>query len=162
MQLTSCRMSFARLNIALAAFSAALFLCSPAWGQTLYRCGNTFSQTPCGSEAKEVRAAGVAQPVVAPPLAPLTEARRSALQAVCIEAIRSIPGWKDRDSLRIAAPERGASGVARDVDGRRIAVVPWYGQVNAKNSFGGYTGDKMANCYFDSSESKIVDLYIQR
>ncbi|AVQ83806.1 hypothetical protein [Variovorax sp. PMC12] len=131
-----------------------------ASAQTLYRCGNTFSQTPCGEGAREVRASGVAQPVVPPPLAPIDKKRETDLAARCIHAIRTIPSWKDRDSLKIAVPERATAGVARDVEGRRIAVVPWYGQVNAKNSYGGYTGDKMANCYFDSTESRIVDLFI--
>jgi hypothetical protein len=135
---------------------------SGAAAQTLYRCGNTFSQTPCGDGAREVRAAGVAQPVVAPPLGPIDGVRETDLAARCVHAIRSIPSWKDRESLKVSRPERAAAGVARDVNGRRIAVVPWYAQVNAKNSYGGYTGDKMANCYFDSTESRIVDLYIEK
>lgn len=133
-----------------------------AEAQTMYRCGNNFSQTPCGDGAREVRAAGVAQPVVAPPLAPIDRVRETDLAARCLHAIRTIPSWKDRESLKISRPERAAAGVARDIDGRRIAVVPWYAQVNAKNSYGGYTGDKMANCYYDSTESKIVDLYIEK
>jgi hypothetical protein len=137
-------------------------LAGGASAQTLYRCGNTFSQTPCGEGAREVRAAGVAQPVVAPPLAPIDVKRETDLAAQCLYAIRSIPAWKDRESLKISRPERATAGVARDVNGRRIAVVPWYAQVNAKNSYGGYTGDKMANCYFDSTESRIVDMFIEK
>lgn len=129
--------------------------------QTMYRCGSTFSQTPCGEGAREVRAAGVAQPVVAPPLAPIDGVRETDLAARCVHAIGSIPSWKDRESLKVSRPERATAGGVRDVDGRRLAVVPWYAQVNAKNSYGGYTGDKMANCYFDSTESRIVDLFIQ-
>lgn len=133
-----------------------------AWAQTMYRCGSTFSQTPCGEGAREVRAPGVAQPVVAPPLALIDAAREGELAAICMDAIRMLPAWKDRDSLKIARPQRAAAGTARDVNGRRMAVVPWYGHVNGKNSYGGYVGDKLANCYFDSTESRIVDIYIEK
>lgn len=128
----------------------------------MYRCGSTFSQTPCGDGAREVRNAGVGQPVVPPPLEPIDAAREATLATMCMAAIRSVPAWKDRDSLKIERPQRGAAGVAREVNGRRMAVVPWYGHVNGKNSYGGYVGDKIANCYFDSSESRLVDIYVQQ
>lgn len=36
--------------------------------------------------------------------------------------------------------------------------MPWYSSVNGKNSYGGYTGEKWAVCYFDMQESRIVDM----
>jgi hypothetical protein len=34
---------------------ALVFAAMPAMAQQLYRCGNTYSQTPCGADAKEVK-----------------------------------------------------------------------------------------------------------
>lgn len=139
---------------------ASLGHAPPSDAQTMYRCGSTFSQTPCGTDAKEVRAAGVGQPVIVPPVPPIDEARRATLARICTEVIKTIPAWKDRDSLRITPPTRSEVGVVREVGGRRIPVIPWDSQVNGRNSFGGYTGDKAATCYFDMAETKVVDLFV--
>lgn len=133
-----------------------------AGAQTMYKCGTTFSQTPCAPDAKEVRAAGVPQPVVAPPLPAATPQREAELAVKCHLALRDIPAWKDRESLRIEPPSRGREAVVRDINGVRRPVIPYYTTINARNSYGGYTGEKAAACYFDMAEERIVDLTTDR
>lgn len=49
-------------------FTALLLLALPATAQTLYRCGNTYSQTPCSDQAQRLRvyAASAPQAVAGP------------------------------------------------------------------------------------------------
>lgn len=49
-----------RMSGAIAA--AALLLPMLAGAQTLYRCGSTYSQTPCGEDSKNVKVLGAASP----------------------------------------------------------------------------------------------------
>lgn len=141
----------------------ALAVTQGAHAQKLYRCGNTFSQIPCGADAQEMKAAGVPQPVPTSALEELTPERYAELRAICEAGVRSIPAWKDPDSVKIGAVRRGNRTIAMDfASGRRRAVAPWFVTVNARNGFGGYGGEKVAQCYFDPAESKLLDVYVPR
>lgn len=118
----------------------------------MYRCGNTFSQQPCGSDAKAIATVGVVQPETA-----LTPAKIAAMQSECQQWVRDKPSWKDRDSVKTSVPVRGKLD-ARTVNGVAQLVVPYRALVNAKNSYGAYQGEKTYICYASRDESKIVDL----
>lgn len=151
--------------MALARFVTGVFLvlaaAHGAHAQKLYRCGSTFSQTPCGADAQEIKAAGVPQPIPQPALGSLTPERYAEVRAMCERGIREQPAWKDPDSVKIRSIVRGTRTIAVTFEsGRRRAVAPWYVTVNAKNGFGAYAGERLAECYFDPDEKTLLSVYL--
>ena len=138
-------------------FAAAVVLACVAphaYAQKLYRCGNTFSQVPCGQDAQEVRAAGVPQPVPTTALEELPPERHAEVQAMCERGIRMRPAWKDPDSVKITAIRRAKRTEVVTLGGKRREIAPWYAAVNAKNSFGGYVGNRLS--YFLIKNGQVV------
>lgn len=135
-------------------FTAAVALLLPAsvGAQTMYRCGTTFSQQPCGADAKAIATVGVVQPE-----RPADPSKVVAMQAACQQWVREKPAWKDRDSVRSTTPVRQKLDT-RTVAGVGQLVVPYRTMVNAKNSYGAYQGEKTYTCFADRDESKIIDL----
>lgn len=123
-----------------------------AQAQHLYRCGNNFSQVPCGEDAKPSPSyKGFAAPIKGG-----ESDRTSNMKAACIEWLRSMPAWKDRDSVKVQNVSRGKADV-KTIDGVPAVIVRYTASVNAKNSYGGYTGEKLAVCYANEQETKIVE-----
>ncbi|UZZ64524.1 hypothetical protein [Curvibacter phage PCA1] len=135
-------------------FTAATLLLLPACvgAQTMYRCGNTFSQQPCGSDAKPIATVGVVQPERA-----ADPAKVSVMQTQCEQWVREKPSWKDRESVKTSMPTRNKLET-RTVNGVGQIVVSYRVLVNAKNSYGAYQGEKTYTCYANRDESKIIDL----
>jgi hypothetical protein len=79
------------------------------------------------------------------------------LKLECATMLRTIPAWKDRDALKILGVDRDGFRTIRNEQNSRV-VVQYSALVNAKNSFGGYIGEKLAFCYSDASESRIVSV----
>lgn len=119
-----------------------------AGAQQFYRCGSTFSQQPCGPDAKVVPSAGVAQPA-----APVTPEKRAAIEADCRTWITRVPAWKDRDSLKIGPISRGDTQTR---DGRVVRA--YYSLVNGKNAMGGYAGERPFVCLADEAAAQVVAL----
>lgn len=134
---------------------ALLCLSISASAQTMYRCGNTFSQQPCSAGAKEVPTSGVPQPIVATVASPDQVEK---MKVACRSWITNVPSWKDRSSIQIGEIKR-LDPERRDVAGRSQLVVPYMALVNAKNSMGGYTGERPYGCYTNGDETKIIDWY---
>lgn len=145
---------------------AALF---NAQAQKLYRCGNNFSQMPCGTEAKPMYRCGGAPSetpcsenngISAKVLAelnknPTNADRVEAMKAACLVWLRTTPAWKDRDSLKFGSVTRGKFDVTT-INGSPTTVVSYLTTFNAKNSYGGYTGEKLALCYANEQENQIL------
>ncbi|HEY3046819.1 MAG TPA: hypothetical protein VGJ72_05050 [Polaromonas sp.] len=122
--------------------------------QTMYRCGNTFSERPCGPDAKVlVQGPAKEQPLVAlpdtPPSADVIEANKLA----CASAVRN--AMKDPEAARIGTVTRSGPGVDY-FQMRTFQVVIYFVNANGKNSYGGYTGEKLHMCSFDPSEKTII------
>ncbi|MBN8751144.1 MAG: hypothetical protein J0I65_27125 [Variovorax sp.] len=153
---------------------------SPAAAQKMYRCGNTFSQTPCDStgqatdlpkganqsrdsfearledlkreQAKGEKNIHKLSEKLPPVPAPSAEAV-AANEDLCRKSI--LLQLKDPDSAKF---ERGFRGNAQNYYGPKSEVVSgiaYYQSVNAKNSFGGYTGAQTWVCYFDMNEKAV-------
>lgn len=135
-------------------FTAATLLLLPTYvsAQTMYRCGNTFSQHPCGADAQVIATVGVVQPE-----RNVDPAKITTMQTECQQWIRDKPSWKDRDSVKVSMPVRGKLDT-RTVKGVGQMVVPYRAMVNAKNSYGAYQGENTYTCYANRDESKIIDL----
>lgn len=143
-----------RKFLAVIAFGGMLF---PAQAQHFYRCGNLVSQTPCGEDAKPVSsyrgfaAAGKGD----------ARDRTTNMTAACTEWLRNMPSWKDRDSVKIQSVQRIKTDV-ETINGLPTIIVRYSAIVNAKNSYGGYTGEKSATCYANEQETKIVHGYVSQ
>lgn len=129
-----------------------IFALQSAHAEKLYRCGNTFSQVPCGPNEKEVRA----RSDVLADSAPGGADRAEAMKAACVDWIRNVPAWKDRESVKISGLRRGRF-LVHSIDGEPTMVVTYLALVNGKNSYGGYTGEKSFVCYANQQETKIID-----
>lgn len=150
------------MTAALAILLALLVLPDAASAQAVYRCGNTFSERHCGPDAKVIvappaqpaTAAPVEVKLEAPPYAPPPPAEQiDANRATCETKTRA--AMKDPESTRIKSVSR--SGVAlQRLAGRAFYGVSYHMNVNAKNSYGGYTGEKLYNCVFALDEKTYL------
>lgn len=129
-----------------------LLLAGACSAQSMYRCGNTFSQNPCGPDAKEVAIKGVPQPVVQTPADP---EKAEKIKAACLRWVTEVPFWKDRDSIKFSKFTVAAL-TQETLNGVTQTVRPYIVMVNAKNSYGGYIGEVPYVCYADPSDNKIV------
>jgi hypothetical protein len=77
----------------------------------------------------------------------------------CRKWISNVPVWKDKDSVRIGKITRDQQAETRTVRGKTMIVRPYYAGVNAKNSYGGYGGERTFVCYADAAETQVVDLF---
>lgn len=136
-----------RARLLLIAFCS--FLVAPgAWAQA-YKCGNTYSQTPCGPEAKavEVQPNGTASLGGSRRMEDTaTSEQKRQSEAECQRAV--VSRLKDPESARFRDVTRvGVFLTAFPMRGGPDRKVAKYsGWVNAKNSYGGYTGDKLFSC----------------
>jgi len=146
-------------------FVGALVLVSAAQSQTLYRCGNTFSQTPCGKDAQTLN------------VGPKPDAAPSNVSRLVEEAKKRPPPTPDVVAFNIQSCERKIRSSMKDPEAARISQgsrmgpsvgyaserifpeVSYSFKVNGKNSYGAYTGEKLYTCSFDLAEKDI--LYIK-
>lgn len=140
-------------------FVAALCALSggPVAAQQMYRCGTTFSQQPCGPAAVAVAAPGVPQPQVAPPDTQASPETVEAAKAACVARLRTDVAWKDPESLRIGAVERRKTWHA-PIDGKAVPARIYVVRVNARNSYGGYSGEQPFMCNMDLSEKTVLSI----
>lgn len=141
---------------------AALLFAGTCSAQTMYRCGNTFSQNPCGPDAKEIAISGVPQPSAASRIVqtPVDPEKAERMKAECLVWIRTQMPWKDRDSVKFGSVTVGLLGM-RMIDDTDTLVRRYYTRVNAKNSFGAYIGEQEGICYAAADDSKIIGAVVQ-
>lgn len=131
--------------------AVVLLAALPVGAQQMYRCGNAFSQLPCGKD-QAVIGAPAAPPVADLPASPETVAAAS---AECRVRLMHDVAFRDPDSVKIGRVDRRrTTGIT--VAGRPATARVYVLQVNAKNAFGGYTGDKPFFCYTDPADERAV------
>jgi hypothetical protein len=164
---------------------------TPICAQTLYRCGNTFSQTPCATDAKKIEvkpAVGVdcsnhnhmfsdvcrgefrssiansvteakdkvqKQINAMPPTVALPSEAIERNKQRCLARITAM--LKDPESARLSEVTR-AREPAPDYETNKgwFPSISYTVNVNAKNSYGGYTGSKVWLCSFDLKEQELL------
>lgn len=137
-------------------FLGAMLLAGAAAAQPMYRCGSTISDKPCAADAQAYRPAGSPPPLAAVPDAPVAPDIEQAARDVCLAAIRM--RLKDPDSMKADTVRRGALST-RKVGDRNLRARGYVAFVNAKNGFGGYTGEKVWTCFMDpADERKLLDV----
>lgn len=131
--------------------------------QTMYRCGNSYSQTPCRSDAKKIDI--VVQGSGGQPARQLKDDATEETKARTVELCKAavLARLKDPESARFSGISRSNS-LERPVpalNGPLVKTSGVNGYINAKNSMGGYTGDKMFFCSVDfATEAKVLDVSI--
>ena len=139
------------------AFLAAVFVQATTWpsgghAQSIYRCGNTYSTAPCDN-GKQIEAAR--QAVTRPD-------DDSVEDHVCAKSLKAFVAFKDPDSVKIESVTRTPRWELIEVGAQKVAVKVFYLWVNAKNSYGGYTGAKMYSCYVSEGSGKVLKVVSPR
>lgn len=140
-----------------------LAICSaPAWAQSVYKCGSTYSQTPCADSAKEVqiRNEGPSRSTPAP-------ARAVRIESPSVSSTpppqAQLPAIRTRSELEIKADQclayyrpklrdpAGAYYSEPSLDGRTLTLT-----IHGTNGFGGYVTRK-SKCEFNMSDDLDPD-----
>lgn len=119
---------------------------SPAPAQQLYRCGNTYSQTPCSSEAKPARLFQGATPEKAPGLTGYE---------LCAASAASRVATPEPESARIEPLGQRVSE-AIQFAGKPLAAQRYDLTVDAKTSYGVYSGPVAYSCWVSEDQARIL------
>ena len=124
----------------------ALLLPTFAGAQALYRCGNTYSQTPCAANAAPVRARAdsVADSAPGPKGGEL-----------CAAAAAKMLHLPDPESVRIESVEKAPAEVIQYAD-KPTAAHKYIVSINAKNVYGAYEGTRAYACHLSEDERRIL------
>lgn len=144
-------------SLVVAIFCAAIVPLASA----VYRCGNTYSQTPCAPDAKEIEIHS-GQASGPSPTPKTSQAQIEQNIKLCERALREIPDWKDRETLKISPVKRALTTMNVDIKGQKREVIPYVSNINGKNSYGAYQGDKSVACFFDLKDENFLDYFIGR
>jgi len=131
----------------------ATFVVASSASAQIYKCGNSFSQMPCGPDAKVIAApAHKDSPLPIPPDLPAAPDVVAKAKASCEQAVRQ--RMKDPESARIKDVRRGetASWCRHGPEPVRY----YWMTVNAKNSYGGYVGEQSYRCAMDINEQTVL------
>ncbi len=120
--------------------------------QQLYRCGNTYSQTPCAPNATPKRI-----PTGTAPGQP----EGSHGKELCATEGVSLLQFPDPESTRIKSVVKAESEVVQ-YSGQPLAVHRFNMVINTKNSNGAYTGDRVYPCYLSEDERRVLKVDSQR
>jgi len=136
----------------LAPITLALLLPMFADAQTLYRCGNTYSQTPCAADAAPVRARADAVADSAP------GPKGGELCAAAAPKMLRLP---DPESVRIESVEKAPAEVIQYAD-KPTAAHQYIVSINAKNVYGAYEGAQAYVCHVSEDERRILKFAARR
>lgn len=131
--------------------AAIITLPASAFAQPLYRCGNTYSQTPCAPEAAPKKLPSGAAPEAAAGL--------QGKELCSSDGIRQL-GLPDPESARIGAVVKGGSEVIQYA-GKPTVARKYLVTVNAKNVYGAYDGDRVFHCFLSEDERRILKTGVQ-
>jgi hypothetical protein len=128
----------------------ALPLC--AQSQQLYRCGNTYSQTPCAPDAASARISAGAAPTPAP---------GAVGKDVCASEGVAQMNFPEPESTRIRSVTKVGAEVIQYA-GKPMAARKYMLSINTKNQAGAYTGDRSYVCYLSEDERRVLKVDVMR
>ena len=135
-----------RLLTRLAAGLVAGCIAGAAGAQTLYRCGNTYSQTPCAADAASARVSANAAP---------DAATGSAGPELCASEGIAQLGFADPESTRVRSVTRAGTEVIQYA-GKPMAARRYNLVINTRNSQGAYPGERSYPCYLSEDERRVL------
>lgn len=126
-----------------------LFFSLPAHAGTLYRCGNTFSQIPCGDDAKTVQI-------------PSGDRGKSALppdlaKHVCVNDLKKWVPFPDPDSIKVASVSRGVPEII-EYAGTKLMARRYDLRISAPNAYGGLA----FRCFASEDNQRILKIVALR
>lgn len=114
--------------------------------QTLYRCGNTYSQTPCAADAAPARISAGAAP---------DAASASQGSTVCANEGVAQMRFPDPESTRILSVSRAGTEVIQYA-GKPLAARRYNLTLNTKGPSGAYLGERVYTCYLSEDERRVL------
>jgi len=133
------------MNLRLLLLSCTLLAwAGPGAAQTLYRCGSTFSQVPCASDAASARV-GSHTPDARPG------------REVCTTEGVSRLGLPDPEGVKIVSVQRGAAEVIQYA-GKSLVARRYDVALNPRNAYGAYTGVQHYACYLSEDEQRVLQI----
>lgn len=135
--------------VLLAAGIAAVLVAPAAVAQKLYRCGSTFSQTPCGSDAAEIHtpkfnAAGSA-------------ADTAGTGKACAASLRAKGAFADPEAVRV---DNVTAGTAKVIEYNYVQIIAReYGlTVSVKNKDGEYGDTRSFTCVTSEDGQRVLEV----
>lgn len=125
-----------------------VFALLPCWAhaEQLYRCGNTYSQTPCAADATVKKLPSSAAPDAA-----------AGLQGEALCATEGVlrMGVPDPEGARIIGVTKLGTEVIQYADkptaARKFAV-----RLNPRNAHGGYGGEQVFHCFLSEDGHRVL------
>ena len=142
-----------RLGIFVGLLSSLWLAAGACPAQTLYKCGSTFSQTPCASTAEEVTVPKGRTATTAS-----TEVPGQGLE-MCRAAVPRMSGVKDPYSAVIESIGEVRHDTLRIGD-ESVIVKRYDVLMNAKNSYGAYAGAKLYRCFVSVDEKRLLEVQV--
>lgn len=138
----------------------SLFLASTAvFSQDAYKCkvngAMVIQNQPCVGTVLRSADMPVAKPVAAPESAAKSEGPIEAGKALCREQAPKHVVWKDPESVRLGSVFGGKMAIV-DLGQVKTSGRQFFVEVNAKNSYGGYVGQKSLICYTSQDGQRII------
>lgn len=130
-----------------AVLAAGLFpLALPASAQPLYRCGNTYSQTPCAADAASRSVYSGAAPSRGPGF--------SGYELCSAHAVRYVASPEPESARTMAVGQRKTEVI--QYAGQSIAAHRFDLAVDAKTSYGVYSGPVMYSCWLSEDQARVL------
>ena len=114
----------------------------------MYKCGNTYSQIPCDKAAEPTRVFNDAK--ADPPVGLRGK-------ELCKAAVPKSVNLKDPYSARVETVGGPAFEVVTFAN-QPLTVKRYDVAMNAKNSYGAYTGIKMYKCFLTEDDSRVFEV----
>lgn len=121
--------------------------------QTMYRCGSTYSQTPCAPDAKTVR--GMASPDGANGASPGAGA-----DLCSVEATRTL-GVQQAQGLRVDSVTKGPSK-AIEYAGQTLMARTYRVSMSYRELSGMFVSASPAVCYLSEDERRVLSVKVER
>lgn len=116
--------------------------------QQMYKCGSTYSQTPCGPDAAPKTLSSGAAPDSPPGFSGY---------ALCAAAARKFHGGPEPESARIQPIGERKSEVLQYA-GKAMATHRYDLGIDAKTQYGVYSGVRAYSCWLSEDQQRILQL----
>ncbi len=117
--------------------------------QSVYKCGSSYSQSPCGTSSEKLQIQGVQRQA--------GSGEQSRGSRLCSEAVPARILLKDPASAKIEGVGK-PEGTTVKVGLQPIAAKKYPVLLNAKNSYGAYAGAKLYYCYLSIDDQRVLQV----
>ncbi len=140
------RWAGAKLRAALCSIVLCAPLAAPAQSSSLYRCGNTYSQTPCAADAQPARLhrdAAAERPAVATGFDLCAAAARRRVESPEPESARIVPiGARTSEVITYA--------------GQPLSAHRYDLSIDAKTAYGVFSGPVAYSCWLSEDQARVL------